>query len=285
MTPAEAPQTAPPTIRRIVVAIDSSDHGRTALETAARLAERLDAEIEAVFVEDENLVRLANLPLGREFRLTTAEPHTFDVTVMEERFRTERHRARHAFRTVTERVRVHSQFRVVRGGVTSELLAAAERAELIILGMSGHEVRARPRLGSVALAVAQQSKTSVLLMRRGATLAGRPLVYYDGSEGSRRALALAEQVANRETGVRVLVVATDETTRRRLHAEAELELRSHGYAVRFVDATAPDLTDLCGFASSAEADILLIDAENALVAGESRASLLQQIACPVLLVH
>jgi nucleotide-binding universal stress UspA family protein len=125
----------------------------------------------------------------------------------------------------------------------------------------------------------------VLLQRRGPTLAGRPLVYYDGSEGSHKALTMAEQVADRATGVGVLVVAPDQTERQRLHAEAEFALRAHGYAVRFEDATAPDLADLCAIASSSNADMLLIDADNALVAGESRASLLEQIACPVLLVH
>ena len=55
--------------RRILVAIDTSPHGSAALEAAARLATELRAELEGLFIEDINLLRLAGLPFAREIQL------------------------------------------------------------------------------------------------------------------------------------------------------------------------------------------------------------------------
>ena len=53
-------------IKRILVALDASAANRTALQTAALLASELQAELQALFVEDINLLRLAELPFARE---------------------------------------------------------------------------------------------------------------------------------------------------------------------------------------------------------------------------
>src|SRR3989304_3336351 len=60
---ADMPQARGP--KRIVVALDTGSLSRAAIETAARLAIGLRAELEALFVEDVNLRRLAALPFAR----------------------------------------------------------------------------------------------------------------------------------------------------------------------------------------------------------------------------
>jgi len=286
MTPAEARETAaaPVRIRRILVAVDSSAHGRAALETAAWLGDRLDAEIEALHVEDADLVRLAELPFGREFLLGSGEPRTFDVTVMEERVRSARFRAQHVFRTVSAHVRVHTRFRVQRGSVIAELVAAAAEADLVILGMSSESVPGR-RLGRTALAVAERAKISVLLLRAGAALSGRPLVCYDGAPDAARALAIARQIALRDEPVRVLVVAADDARGQALRAEAEASLWAGGFAAAFTAARSVRPAELCSLCARAGADMLAIGAGNALISGPERAALLEQIGCPVLIVR
>lgn len=285
MTPAEAAgPAAPGPIRRILVAVDSSANGRAALETAAWLADRLDAEIEAIHVEDVNLVRLAGLPIGREFRLGSGEAQLFDVTVMEERVRSARFRAQHAFRAVSTQLHVRSHFRVQRGSVAAELVAAAAEADLVILGMSSEAVPGR-RLGRTALAVAEQARTSVLLLRAGAAMAGRPLVCYDGAPEAARALALARQIARRDEPVRVLVVAEDPAREQALRAEAEAALRAGGFAPVFSAARALRPAEICSLCVRAGADALMIGAGNALIVGPERAALLERIGCPVLIVR
>ena len=56
-------------IDRVVVPLDAAAESRHAIETAARLAARAGAPLHGVFVEDEDLLRLASLPFARQFTL------------------------------------------------------------------------------------------------------------------------------------------------------------------------------------------------------------------------
>ncbi|MEJ2343030.1 MAG: universal stress protein [Gemmatimonadales bacterium] len=85
----EAPA-RPTSIRRIVVALDASRSSLAALEAAAELAAAVNAELAGLFVEDENLVRLAGLPLAREFDRISERPRSMDTAQLR------RHMARQA---------------------------------------------------------------------------------------------------------------------------------------------------------------------------------------------
>ncbi|MFW5810637.1 MAG: universal stress protein, partial [Thermodesulfobacteriota bacterium] len=54
------------TIRRILVALDASPASLEGLKTAAELAERLNAELYGLFVEDIDLLRAVELPFVTE---------------------------------------------------------------------------------------------------------------------------------------------------------------------------------------------------------------------------
>jgi hypothetical protein len=56
-------------IERVVVPLDAASENRTAIDTAARLARRWHARLHGVFVEDEDLLRLAALPFARQVSL------------------------------------------------------------------------------------------------------------------------------------------------------------------------------------------------------------------------
>jgi hypothetical protein len=53
-------------IERIVVALDAASENRAAIAAAARLAARWKAHLHGVFVEDDDLIRLAHLPFARQ---------------------------------------------------------------------------------------------------------------------------------------------------------------------------------------------------------------------------
>jgi len=53
-------------VERIVVALDAASENRAAIATAARLAARWKAHLHGVFVEDDDLIRLAHLPFARQ---------------------------------------------------------------------------------------------------------------------------------------------------------------------------------------------------------------------------
>ena len=83
----------PAVFKRILVSLDTSDRGRAALEAAVRLALSTNAELQGLFVEDEDLVRLASLPFSREIELASASPRELQSINMERSLRVAAERA------------------------------------------------------------------------------------------------------------------------------------------------------------------------------------------------
>ena len=196
--------------RRILVGLDASSHSHAALAAAVTLAGRLHSELEGIFVEDINLLRLAELPFVREVRFGQG------VRPMpgEEVQRGLRARAavlRRELEEVAEQNKVSSTFRVLRGAVAGELIAAALEDDMLALGRMGHSLSRRARLGSTARAAITRAASAVLLVQPEVDN-GPVLVLYDGSPGGERALALAAEVSGEGDELRVLVWGPDEAT-------------------------------------------------------------------------
>jgi len=65
---ASLPEPQDPGFLRILVALDATEDSLTSLDLATRLAAKLRAELEGLFVEDINLLRMADLPCTRVVR-------------------------------------------------------------------------------------------------------------------------------------------------------------------------------------------------------------------------
>ena len=168
-----------------------------ALDAAARLAEQMEAELLGLFVEDVNLLRLAGLPFAREVGLTLAHARPLASADMERALRAQALRAQQALEQAATRLSVRCSFRVVRGQVTEELLAAAEEADLVAIGLS-RQTLSRARPGTTAGAMAAGTKRPMLFLPRDATVRPPVMVIYNGSAAGERALALAMRLAQAE---------------------------------------------------------------------------------------
>jgi nucleotide-binding universal stress UspA family protein len=273
-------------IRRIVVAADSSAQGQAALEAAADLGARLHAEVEGVFVEDIDLVNLAALPLGREVHLISGAARALDTDTLETQLRAEASQARRALKLLTDRARVTSSFRVVRGRVDAEIMTAAGGGDLLVIGIYSRAVGPRSRPGSMALAAARAGPRSVLLLRAGARVTGRVLVAFDGSEGAEKALdAGARLTGNTVDGLSVLLTADTPSRADELQARVRAALLLWGISPKFLRTPRLDLDDMCRLSHEAGAEILVLDAGHPVLADDAHGRLLEQISCPVLLVR
>lgn len=198
-------------IRRIVVALDTSADSAAALEAAAALAALLEAELEGLFVEEENLLRLAAHAVT-EVDLLSGRRRPLERAQLQRQLRARAARARRSLERAAGRVRVRWSFRTARGRVETELLAAG--ADLITLGVRGHSPRRPP--GSTAEAVVAGAALPVLVLGRGARLGRTVHVLYDGTPAAQRALAIAVELARRNRALlSVLVPGEDSQARRR----------------------------------------------------------------------
>lgn len=182
-------------IRRILVGLDASPASLDALGAAASLARRLGAELAGLFVEDEALLRLASFPFAGIVRVPSGRPEALDRAQVEAQLRSLAAHAREALARAASGPPSRWTFRVARGDVVSEVLAAAGDADLLVLGAGGHGRSGRGRVGETARAAAARAAISVLLLRPGAHLAEAVVAVDDGSEGAPRALAVARALA------------------------------------------------------------------------------------------
>jgi nucleotide-binding universal stress UspA family protein len=181
--------------RRILVGLDASPGSFDALAAAAALAGRLRADLAGLFVEDEDVIRFARLPFAGVLRVPSGACEPLDLSKAEAELRALAARSREALERAASAQRVACTFRVTRGAVVAEVLAAAADVDLLVLGAGGHRRSGIARVGDTARAAASRAASSVLLLRRGGRI-GDPIVAVDdGSEGARRAIELARALS------------------------------------------------------------------------------------------
>lgn len=196
-------------IRRILVALDASSNSRAALTTAIELAETFKSEILGLFVEDINLFRLAELPFAREVLYAESKLQQLEQEGIQRKLRARAAILKRELDEMAAEHRVTSTFRVIRGPVSQELLAAALESDLLALGRVGQSILRRTRLGSTAKMVVDRATSAVLLVKSEVE-AGPIIALYDGSATGDRILRLAATLAERSKDLRVLVWAANE---------------------------------------------------------------------------
>lgn len=248
--------TAP--LRRIVVAVDASALSLAAAGMACRLSGRLGMPVDAVFVEDINVVRLAAHAQVHTVSLVAARRQAADGALIGKALELQGIAARRALGAALEATGGHGAFALRRGKVEAELLAAGAAGDLLCLGWSGRAAPGpHPRLGSVARAVAAASSGPVMLMRNAAL--GPVCLWWDGDA---RALDMAVALAARDGGVVEVVVPDADHiggARRGIEAVTRLQALGQRACLRAVARPARLLTAL-------PADALLVLAADSGVA-------------------
>ncbi len=272
------------TIRRILVALDASHHSLAALEAAAELAASLEAELQGLFVEDANLLRVARSPAAREVQYPFVATARLDRARMERQLRAQATQARQALAAACGPRQIKWSFRVVRGEVTPEVLAAALDADLLILGKASRPLTRRMRLGSTARAAAARAPHSVLLLRRDVGIRPPVVVTYDGSPTARQALIMATRLAQRKGGYLVVLILADAPDEaQRLRAQAANWLRGRELVMRYRQLAGAGAATLIQEVRAEGSGVLVLSSTT--LPPEPLQTLLDEVDCPVLLVR
>jgi len=275
-----------PIIRRILVALDASPHSLAALDAAVALASELDAEVVGLFVEDAELLRLAGLPFVRELGLYSAMSRPLEALDVELQLRARARRAEQALAAMAERAHVPWSFRVVRGAIAAELLAAAAEADLISLGRVGWSVAGGRRLGSTTRAVLAQVSGPALVVHQGVQLKPPFVAVYDGSALAGKALAIATRLTEGKDGdLLVLVAADDPDEAVELSAAAADWLETRGVSARFRQLTETAVPRLLSMLKAECCGTLILPAEGTLLRDEALSALVEELDFAVLLIR
>ena len=272
-------------IQRILVALDASPHSLAALETAVELAERLDAELQGLFVEDINLLRLAQLPFARELRFPSHTAQEMDMLQMEKQLRGQAAQAQRHFQQLAAGRNLSHSFTVVRGVVATSLLKATLDSDLLVLGYVSYSLVRAGRLGSTAQTAVTQAKRSVLLVHPHADLSRPPLLIYDGSPAAERVLALAGSLVQRNGRVYILLYLPDDPAAQEAIGVLQERLAARGIEAiyrRLYGVQPPDLID---FIHESENSLLILSAHYKHFPTAVIRQLAEGLTCPVLVVR
>ncbi|MBW1882245.1 MAG: universal stress protein [Deltaproteobacteria bacterium] len=273
------------TARVILLALDLSPESQAAAVLAVEVAAAFGAKIEGLFVEDREMLDLADHPLAREVDIFGARTQPVERARLERSLRAQAVRARTLLARVAGRRGIAWTFRVVRGTVVDEIRTASRMGETVTLGRTGWSRGPRRALGRTTQRLLADGERRVLVPGRRPSAAGAVVACYEGSPAGRRVLEAAAQLA-RGAGakLRVQVIAGEETELAALREEAEVQLADSDIEAAFhplvVDRPSELLASLradpCGF---------LVVPARAFGDGAELISLVTELDCPLLLVR
>ena len=208
--PAQPP--SPAEAQRILVLLDASRASLAALEAAAALAATLRGELQALFVEEAELLRSAAFPFTCEIGSQSGCPRPLESGPLETSLRRRAARIRRAAEQTAARAEIRCSIEVRRGSVRSEVLALVGPGDLLVLGKVGWSAAAGGRLGSTARSMVHEAPGRVHLTGVHPPRPDSPvLVVVDELDRARGALAFALGQAQRDQRpLTVLLVPLDD---------------------------------------------------------------------------
>ena len=218
-------------MKSILAALDGSAESLAGLEQAVAWAERLDADLRALFVQDER--HFVTYPTYTDSEGTVPKPIPLSGKA-KERAEAEAAREESELYSAYERAikgrSVRGEFRVVRGLVEHTLVREAHAADLVVLGKRGRGLdESVEGAGPTTETMIHEALRPVLVVPKGGITSGPMLVPFDGSHGVQRVIVPAVELASAlDVSVTVLTLAERRSDGEALQAPLRAYLKSHG---------------------------------------------------------
>lgn len=274
-------------IRRILVALDASRSSLNALQTAVDLAARFNAELLGFFVEDINLLRLAQLPIAREVSFYSAQTRRVKPVEMEMQLRIQATRIRKTLAQLAEQSGVTWEFRTSRGDVGAEVLAAGADVDLVVMGKIGRSLPGMQRTGSTMRMLTMQRRGMTLILESRVQLFKAPVVVvYDGTKTSIKAMHTAGYLARSlESPLTVLLVGNSESEIEEYHAKARNLLHAQRVEAGFRRLLRPVMSGLAAAVRNETIGPVILPCQGDWFEGEKLCGLVERIENPVFLIR
>lgn len=252
-------------MRRIAVMLDACQVSARTLEEAVQIAARMGAQLEGIFVEDIDLIQIAELPFLREVRSVSRSENTINLTRMEQELRVLARRAERLLGEHAARHNVSWSFRIWRGSIDTELLTADTEADVFALTRLGPSLARIPAVPTRTAAVS---------------------VVFTGTDASTRALETAMRLTTEPyKELNILLPAENEAEAVSLQEQAIRQLGEHATSADFIRLNDGSLNDLLEVLAVTNSAVLIVERDNKLLQVPSLKRSLNNLNCPLLIVR
>lgn len=271
--------------RRILVAVDTSSHSLAALEAAAHLAQKMEANIHGLFVHEELWQKIGRLPTMRTINELTGHDEELEKRSLDKQIELLKKRLKRRIDSISREYNLSHSWESVKGNVEEAILQAAEDADLITIGRRGSSFPQKKKLGSSAKAIIRKADKPILILKRGLKLGESIMVVYDGSRESQRCLRMAISMAKRnESHLNILVLDNEPKTDRDRDKNLEDTVEQSDVPIQVQFMHSPDIWGFTNAVNRRGAGLLIMPKHQPLLE-EHLETVIFQLQCPVLLMN
>ncbi len=275
----------PRRVRRILAAFHPSTTSPIAIDAAVDLAARLRAELQALFIEDANLLGLAEFPFIRQVGVHGQIGKSFGREAMEGELRSFAAQAERQLAKAAGRRRIRWSFTKTRGRIDEQIKAIAGTADLLILESSSRPVGRVMQLEASVRTLAKLAGGSVLMVHPTHGVSGPVHAIVESAADAATVTAAAAELAGHfESTLGVHVMAVDGAERDKAGGIVRDRLGDMAETASLDALPALNTQVLKRLLASTDDGTLVLSAESPLLADETAWREIAKASCAVLLV-
>lgn len=266
----------------ILVALDHSSHSRAALESAAFIAQLMEAKIHGLFVHDNQWLRISKLSSLSEIDVLTGSISPMGREALEREIQKLEKSIKKHFEIITRQHQLPHRWSTKKGEVADKVLEAAENCDIITIGSKGRSYSKTKKLGSTAATIIRSANKPILILQKRHNLNYPPIAIFDGSKKSISGLKIAEQIARRnETHLTVIDLSkafpsTEKT------GQALTSLKKN---TKILQLNQPNMGRFLFMINKLQAGLLILPKNERFTRINTIEHILDSADCPVLLIN
>ena len=260
--------------KHIVVTLGAGESNRSVLEAAVQLAATLGAELEGGFIEDADLIRLAELPFTREVRSWPSSIESLSGERLQRELRAMARQAERMLEQTVAETGVSWSFRVWRGSAATASLARTFEADVLSLGRTGSRVYHKTRL----LPVSRRKSLRY-------TVNAINVLFTDSAQAARALVAACQLAKHLDVPLSILLAGDEKETGEMLEKAAVEILDANAMNAQFTVLSDFDISTLVRTVNATDNTVLIAEADHPLMQNANVDQCLETLACPLLLVR
>lgn len=196
-------------ITRVLLTLECDRLDADAMRAVARLFGEGELEMLGLFVEDEDLLRAAQLPGLTEVSVNTGEVKGISAEQIREQVAGQARRAREEFESSARGLKIKHSFRVARGRAVDAVAEAAMTSDVVVVSRALRASGLRSRRGVHFEPLVQQQR-NILFINEPWASGARVIVLCESTpKECERPLAVARRIADAEEIELVLALPPD----------------------------------------------------------------------------